>query len=131
MKVPVLDIVLYISIPVLVSACSQDVSFNHDVLPIFRDNCSVCHVDGEGDEKTAFSVSDYESIMKGTKYGPVITPGHSESSTLFRVISHQTNTEIQMPPHHDEAYAEGRGNPLGFDQILTIQNWIDQGARNN
>ena len=69
--------------------------------------------------------------MKGTKYGPVVVAGSSVTSTLFRSISHKTNTKIQMPPHHDTSLAEGRTDPLTEKEIATIGNWIDQGAKNN
>ena len=69
--------------------------------------------------------------MQGTKFGPAVVPNDSASSTLYRVVSHQTDPKIQMPPHHEEALAEGRGLALQESEIKLIQNWIDQGALNN
>ena len=69
--------------------------------------------------------------MQGTKYGPVIVPGNSESSTLYRLIAHKVDPKIQMPPHHDEGLAKGREDELTPRQIEFIGKWIDQGAKNN
>ena len=69
--------------------------------------------------------------MKGTKYGAVITPGSSESSSLYRMIAHKVDPKIQMPPHHNESIAKGREDALTARQIELIQKWIDEGAKNN
>jgi hypothetical protein len=69
--------------------------------------------------------------MRGTKFGAVVVPGSSESSNLYLVVAHKTDSEIHMPPHADDALAEGRGVSLTGEQIETIKRWIDQGARNN
>ena len=72
----------------------------------------------------------YEDLMKGTKYGQVVKPGDSLSSTLYLMIDHQVDPSIQMPPHHGSA-ADGQMGPLSRDAIMTIKTWIDQGAKNN
>ncbi len=124
--------ILYImAITAFAAGCSQDVSFQNDVNPILRDNCLSCH-DGKGEGSTAseYRVLTYDDVMKGTKYGQVVVPGDSLSSTLYRLIDHQADPKIQMPPHHD-AVADGKLGPLTRDQINTIKLWIDQGAKNN
>jgi len=109
-----------------------DVSFSSDVMPLFEEYCIECHdSSGEGVVASGFSVSDYESVIKGTKFGQVVIPGSSISSTLYLVVAQKTDPEIQMPPHHAEAWAEGRGVPLSEQQVGIIQAWIDQGAQNN
>ena len=113
-------------------SCSPPVSFNKEIKPILVANCLKCHDgSGEGSASSGFSVKTYDSIMKGTKFGPVIEPGNSVSSTLYRMVAHMVDEKIQMPPHHSEALAEGRGKPLTEVQIEKIKNWIDQGAKNN
>jgi hypothetical protein len=69
--------------------------------------------------------------MKGTDLGQVVVPGSSMSSTLYLVAARKTAPEIQMPPQHPEALAEGRGVPLTESEIAIIGSWIDQGAKNN
>lgn len=107
-------------------------SFGEDIKPILTANCLKCHDDGgEGFSASGFSVQTYDSIMKGTKYGPVIEPGSSIASTLYLMVSHKVDKKIQMPPHHSNALAKGRENQLTETQIESIQKWIDQGAMNN
>ena len=115
------------------SACSSgEVSFSADVQPILEIACLECHTtSGEGVAASGFAVNDYDSVMKGTDLGPAVVAGSSMSSTLYRVIAGKTDPEIRMPPHHEEAWAEGRGVPLADEEIATIGAWIDQGAKNN
>jgi len=131
MQTRILSIIIIAAIPFLGAGCSKQVSFKNDVNPILVSNCLVCHVGGEGSEKSGFNLQSYNSIMKGTKLGPVIVPGDSESSTLYRLVAQKVEPEIQMPPHHDESLAEGRLDPLTPEQVETIKVWIDQGAKNN
>jgi len=113
-------------------SCSKPVSFNKDIKPILMANCLSCHDgSGEGSATSGFSVQTYDSVMKGTKYGPVIVPGSSTSSSLYRMVAHEVDPKIQMPPHHDEALAKGREDALTPRQIEFIEKWIDQGAKNN
>lgn len=114
------------------NGCSREVSFAQDVKPILEESCIQCHGElGEGVAVSDFSVVDYDSVMKGTKFGPVIVPGSSVSSSMYLVIAHKTSAEIHMPPHHEKALAEGRAESLSDDQISIVADWIDQGAKNN
>ena len=126
------SIVIITTILVIIGGCSQPVGFNKDIMPILVANCLTCHDgSGEGSSASGFSVQSYESIMKGTKHGPVIVPGSSESSTLYRLIGHKVDPKIQMPPHHNDGVAEGREDALTPRQVEFIAKWIDQGAQNN
>jgi hypothetical protein len=113
--------------------CSRsEVSFSSDVQPIFEKHCIECHgSSGEGIMASGFSVGDYDGIMRGTSFGKVVVPGSSMSSALYLVVAQKTAPEIHMPPHHTEAWAEGRGSPLSADDVAIIGDWIDQGAKNN
>lgn len=115
------------------SACGQrEVSFAADIQPILEVACVECHTTtGEGVAASGFAVNDYDSVMKGTDLGPVVIAGSSISSTLYRVVAGKTDPEIRMPPHHEESWAEGRGAPLGDEEIEKLATWIDQGAKNN
>ena len=108
------------------------VSFSSDIQPILEKHCIECHDNsGEGVVTSGFSVLNYDSVLKGTKFGQVIVPGSALSSTLYLVVAHKTATEIQMPPHHILAWAEGHGSPLSDDEIEIIHTWIEQGAQDN
>lgn len=128
-----------LSSAVIVLVCAQfigcgqrEVSFSAHVQPILEVACLECHTaTGEGVAASGFAVNDYDSVMKGTQFGPAVVPGSSMSSTLYRVVAGKTDPEIRMPPHHEEAWAEGRGVPLADEEIATIAAWIDQGAKNN
>jgi hypothetical protein len=122
----------FFSLCILLSGCERPVSFSDDIQPIFQASCVACHdMSAEGYATSGFSLGDYESVMKGTKFGPVVIAKSSISSTLYLVIAGKTSPEIHMPPHHDNALAEGRGDPLSEHQIEMVQKWIDQGAQNN
>ncbi|MDH3748852.1 MAG: hypothetical protein OER97_11665 [Gammaproteobacteria bacterium] len=112
--------------------CERKISFADDVQPIFLANCIECHdKSAEGYATSGFSLDDYDSVMKGTNFGPVVIANSSASSALYLVVAHQTSPEIHMPPHHKAALAEGRGSALSDDQVEIIRVWIDQGALNN
>lgn len=115
------------------SACGRnEVSFAAEVQPILEIACAECHTKtGEGIAASGFAVDDYNSVMKGTDLGAVVVAGSSISSTLYRVVAGKTDPAIRMPPHHEESWAEGRGAPLGDEEIETLAAWIDQGAKNN
>ncbi len=111
----------------LLVACGQKtaptVSFNQQVKPLLTQYCLECHQPGgKGYEKSGLSMLSYDSLMKGTRIGPVITPGSAQSSTLYRVIAGKADPSIQMP-HNREALAAA--------DVQLIKDWIDQGAKNN
>ncbi len=112
--------------------CERQISFADDVQPILDDKCISCHARaGEGHVASGFSVNDYDSVMKGTKFGPVVIAESRMSSALYLVVAQKTAPEIQMPPHHEESFAEGRGAPLSVAEVKIIGDWIDQGAKDN
>lgn len=122
----------FFSLCVGLFGCDREVSFAGDVQPILLASCVSCHgASGEGVDASGFSLEDYDSLMKGTKFGPVVVPNSSISSNLYRVIANQTDPAIQMPPQHEYSLAEGRGYALSKKQVETIGAWIDQGAKNN
>jgi len=82
-----------------------------------------CHTaDGAGTAASGLQITSYEALMKGTKYGPVIVAGNPESSTLYRLIAGLVDPTIRMP-HGKEAIPDA--------EIKIIENWINQGAKNN
>ena len=131
MRLGINKVFLTLAIAAVAAGCSQQVSYQNDVLPILKGNCFACHDGkGQGSQASGFVLLTYDDLMKGTKYGQVVVPGDSLSSTLYLMIDHQVDPSIQMPPHHDSA-ADGKMGPLSRDAILTIKTWIDQGAKNN
>lgn len=114
------------------SGCEKNVSYAADIQPIMDNYCLQCHTGtAEGTAASGFAVDDYDAVMKGTTFGPVVVPGSSISSTLYLVIASKTDPKIHMPPHHDDSLATGRGFELSGDKVETIAKWIDQGAKDN
>ena len=112
--------------------CERQVSFSADVKPVLDNYCIECHSGtGEGEAASGLALDDYDSVMRGTKFGKVVVPGSSMSSSLYLVVTEKTDPKIHMPPHHDDSLAQGRGFALSRENIERIAAWIDQGAKNN
>lgn len=128
-----LRLALLLTPVMLMNGCGQGgVSFSDDIQPIFAKSCISCHGEtGEGAMASDYLMTDYNGVMKGTSYGPVVVPGSRMSSSLYLVIAGKTAPEIRMPPHNDESFAEGRGSMLSAETIEMVGLWIDQGAKNN
>ncbi len=111
-----------------IMGCEQEpkepqVSFSNDVMPLIQQNCTECHTQGgDGANASGFITTDYDAIMKGTKYGPVVIPGNAVASTFYRLIAGLVDPSIQMP-HGKEAMSEA--------DIAKVEKWIEQGAKNN
>jgi len=102
----------------------QTVSFSKDVLPVFSAYCVECHrPGGAGLEASGLSLESYDNIMKGTKFGSIVTPGSSVSSTLVVLIEGKADKSLKMP--------HGEREPLAPETVKTIKDWIDQGAKKN
>ncbi len=125
----------------LLSACgSRIVSFSRDVHPILEHNCAVCHSPGGvGFKVSGFDVQSYASIMRGTKYGPMVTPGSSNQSNLLWVLRHGAHPSINMPKFCEQLtqasdkceVASNVARKLPQAQVKLIARWVDQGARDN
>lgn len=123
MKYPLLNAAIVTAIALLGCSKESQVSYKNDVKPIIDQYCAECHLQGgEGAISSGLLLTDHASLMKGTKYGPVIVPGNSAFSTLYRLVSGQADPSIQMP-HGKEA--------LTAEQVKAIEVWIDQGAIDN
>ncbi len=111
-----------LAVAALQTGCGEKVlTYQTNIKPILEANCVSCHVSGsEGYEKSGLRLDSYETLMKGTKFGPVIVPGSSVSSTLYRLVAGQADPSIRMP--HGQA-------ALSEKDVTTIATWIDQGAK--
>jgi Planctomycete cytochrome C len=108
------------------SACERTptVSFQKDVVPILDQHCKSCHLPGQpGYVVSGFEVGSYESLMKGTQFGPVVLPGDPLTSVLVMLIEGRVDPSLRMP--HGDATTPTQ------EQILTIRRWVEQGAKNN
>ncbi len=110
----------------LVCGCAAEtptVSFANDVRPILDARCVECHQPGaEGHEVSGLALENYEDLMRGTKFGPVVIPGDTLTSALIILIEGRADPAIAMP--------HNRWN-LSQPEIDTIKAWVEQGAKDN
>lgn len=110
----------------VLSACQREepVSFARQVQPILEQHCIDCHrPGGSGYEASGFSMTSYDALMKGTKYGPMVLPGDPEGSNMVVLMEGRADPSISMP--------HGNLDPVPHEDIQAIRKWIEQGARNN
>lgn len=93
-------------------------SYELDIQPLFNRYCLECH--GADRAENGLRLDNYESSLRGTRYGPVIIPGRSAFSTLVYVLDGTASEKIAMP------YGKQR---LDQSRIENIKHWIDTGAR--
>lgn len=104
-------------------AAQPQVSFKRDVLPIFRGWCFSCHEPGgEGYKASGLDLTSYQGVMKGTKFGPVVVPGHAFISDIMVLLDWRASAKIRMPHGQKQLNSCNRN---------TIRDWINQGAKDN
>jgi hypothetical protein len=106
-------------------AIRQPISYHQDVYPVLETNCLACHrpPDGKGYLKTRLSMESYQSLMRGTLYGPVIVPADSRKSIFNMLVEGRADDSLRMPHQRNE--------PLTAQEIEILRLWVDQGARDN
>ena len=111
----------------LLSACATShwVSYRQEVRAVLEKNCLTCHTPpgGEGYLAVGLDMATWESLMRGTDYGPVVHPGDSRRSILNMLIEGRADPSLRMP--HEA------GEPLSAADVELLRRWVDQGARDN
>jgi mono/diheme cytochrome c family protein len=79
----------------------KSVSFEKDVMPIFKASCISCH----------------KADKKGGKQGTPVKPGDPAKSLLIEMVG---GKEPEMPE---------KGDPLKPEQVEILTRWIQQGAK--
>lgn len=103
--------------------------FSAEVKPILDRNCggSDCHGGGPLGFAAGLDLTSYDAILRGSRFGTVVVPGHAYMSHLVQTVN-QTDTtlspisSVSMPASRD---------PLSSDEIQTIVQWINDGARDD
>jgi mono/diheme cytochrome c family protein len=96
-------------------AGEKAVSYEKDVLPIFKASCVSCH---KADKKKGkLDMSTYADLRKGGKQGDPIKPGDPAKSLIVEMIS---GKEPEMPE---------KGDKLTDAQVKVISDWIQRGAK--
>jgi len=93
------------------------VVYHELIQPIFEAKCVSCH--GNEVKRGGLNMSHSDSLLLGGDGGEVIVAGNLEESELFRRITLPQKNIKFMPP---------TPNVLTYDEIKTVEWWIDQGA---
>jgi hypothetical protein len=126
MKTTARTLLLLLAPVLTLLGCEQKpaASYSADVRPFLDKYCMRCHGEGgKGAEASGLRIDDYDSLMKGTKHGPVVNPGDSFTSVLVMLVEGRADPSLRMP--HDDGEAPGK------EEIEVVKAWIDQGAKNN
>lgn len=91
------------------------ISYEKDVLAIFRAECLACH--NEDEKQGDLDLSSYEAMIAGGASGTVIEIGDPEESLLYRLIAHLE--QPSMPPETPM---------IARESIDLIKQWISEGA---
>ena len=95
--------------------------FSSRVAPIFEDKCVQCH--GPQKKKGKLRLDGFEYVMQGGKDGPVVKPGDTKNSELYRRVTLPRDSKDAMP-------AEGKPG-LTDTELKVIEFWIASGATEN
>ena len=87
--------------------------FETDIRPLLSRRCVSCH--GADDPEADLDLRSLESLVRGSRTGPVIFEGFSDKSILIRKIASGL-----MPPPDSE-------NPVTPDELRSLKRWIDRG----
>ncbi|HVU53713.1 MAG TPA: c-type cytochrome domain-containing protein [Puia sp.] len=90
--------------------------FEDIVHPILEKKCAQCHQGGK--IKGNLSVQTWESLLKGGKHGPAITPGKLKESELYKRVTLNPADEKFMP-------SDGKP-PLTRTELAVITWWIEK-----
>ena len=100
---------------------SDEICFERDVLPIFRDNCALSGCHNSESRKEGFVFETYESITTSNR-GRAIIPYNLKRSKVYKKITEDTDDDRMPPPPNP---------PLTFAEISMINKWIMEGAPNS
>ena len=93
------------------------ISFEKEIVPIFRQSCISCHKPDK--KKGKLDMSTYADLMKGGKQGTPVKAGDPAKSILVEMIS---GPEPEMPE---------KGDKLKPEQVAIITRWVKEGAKQN
>ncbi len=97
------------------------ISFKEDVRPILQIRCLECHSgNGQGVVESGLNLESYESLMRGTRFGPIVIPGNAMVSNLNVLVEGRAG--IRMPHNRKR---------LTSCETTILHDWVNQGARNN
>src|SRR5215469_8695066 len=95
---------------------SAGVDFDREVHPILAARCFACH---GGDKRSGgLSLSTYEDVLQGGRSGAAIEPNDSKHSLFMLRVTGENQPRMPIG-----------GAALTAQEMATLRNWIDEGAR--
>src|SRR5438128_9846554 len=96
------------------------VSYYRQIRPILQANCQGCHQPAKN--KGGYVMTEFKRLLAGgDNEGAAITPGHTDKSSILKMITPQDG-EVRMP--------KGK-TPLLDSEVALISTWIQQGAEDD
>ncbi len=102
-------------------AADPSVNFSRDIRALLSDNCFTCHGPDPAQRKAKLRLDNKEGAFELHDSHPIIKPGDSANSELFKRITASDPDDL-MPPSKS-------GKKLSAAQIELFKKWIDQGAK--
>lgn len=97
-----------------VTQAAEKITYEDNVLPIFRNNCLKCH--NPNDNKGSLDLTTFSGVLKGGGAGTSVVSGDPDGSKLVKSVTHAEDPA--MPPN----------SPMIPDKdIDTIKRWIAGG----
>lgn len=98
---------------------AQSRVFVEKVQPVLEKKCHKCH--GPDKQKGGYRLDQTELLFKpGDSGKPPIKPGDPIASYLVQLIL--------LPPQHDDVMPPEGKEPLDIEEIVTLLDWVRQGA---
>ncbi|MEZ6044207.1 MAG: c-type cytochrome domain-containing protein [Planctomycetaceae bacterium] len=88
----------------------------HDIIPLLHLRCVACH--GGRIKEADLDLRTKESILKGSKSGPVVIPGNPGQSRLIQKIIAE-----EMPPRRELVSASVK--PMEANELKLLSKWIE------
>ncbi|MCH2379151.1 MAG: hypothetical protein MK236_06995, partial [Pedosphaera sp.] len=96
---------------------ADKVTYQDQILPIFRNKCLKCH--NADKMKADLDLSTYDAAMQGSGNGPVLVGGDPDESKLYKAVAHLEKPT--MPPK----------DKLPENEIEIIRKWVAGGLLMN
>jgi hypothetical protein len=88
----------------------QDVTFDKDILPLFKASCVGCH--GEQKPRHDLRLDTLDAVLKGGREGKMVVAGDSKASLLVAAAA-RIDDSIAMPPKRGPRRGPGGPPPGG------------------
>ena len=96
-------------------AAPPPVSYNRQILPLFKTQCLSCH--SGATPPSGYAMETRDKIIAGGRHGAAIVVGKGAESSLVKYMTGENKPK--MPP----------GGAIDLDKIAIIRRWIDEGAK--